>query len=249
MTKKEQSVADTFHKFLKMKANRSSVEFVDFSLNGQDRDAAADYLFASGSRFTLVEYKHEETDISAEAAKWRRGNLCEFLELQKHRRRKKQHDQCHYIAWKAVDKDLRFNIYRHEVCNTSIFKSSTRLKCALPRTDTRITGTSFAENFLSGQQSIPIEEFEDYLEWLMKHASNAETSTVQLAAVNLNENIFSMEEFDSVRAAYEWMENQKAILQSKYGSSGPQATKAPPDQASGTDVDSAAMTSKKSKIK
>jgi hypothetical protein len=76
LVKKEQSVADTFHKFLKAKAKINSMDFVDFALNGQDRDAAADYLFASESRFTVVEYKYKEPDISAEAHKHRRENLC-----------------------------------------------------------------------------------------------------------------------------------------------------------------------------
>jgi hypothetical protein len=43
LVKKEQSVADTFHKFVKVKANKHVIEFVDFALNGQDRDAAVDH--------------------------------------------------------------------------------------------------------------------------------------------------------------------------------------------------------------
>jgi hypothetical protein len=142
------------------------------------------------------------------------------LESAENEIRKQQHDACHYLAWKGGSKDLEFNIYRHEVCNTSIFKMNKVLTCSTPQIDTRIRGTDFAKSFLDGQRSIALEEFEDYLKWLMTKTSRTKGATLELAAVNPDEEVYSMEEFESVRAANEWMSAQKELFRSKYGNGG-----------------------------
>jgi len=212
----EQSVADTFHTWMRAQAKEKDIDFVGFSLNGQDRDAGADYLFASGNRFSLVEYKDSESDIKAESEKERRENLCELLENADNQQRKEQHDHCHYIAWLAPTTDLNVNIYRNEVCNTTIFKSNSTLVCRASDKSTRMIGTEFALHFMAGMYSLKLEEFEDYLKWMMTTASETEATTVELAAVNPDAGVFSMRKFRTVREAHDWMEKQRTVFRVKY---------------------------------
>jgi hypothetical protein len=208
----EQSNADHFNDYLKVRAREAGLDFVDFSLNGQDRDAGADYLFAADSNFSLVEYKDAEDCIAAEGEKWRRRTLCEILEDEENAAWKEQHDACHYIAWLDIDTDLRFNVYRKEVCNSKIFPESKKISCKLPDLGPRITGTAFADDFVSGKRCLCLVNFEKYLEWLMTKGSGSETGTLQLAVSNPNKRVFSTKRFKSVSEANNWIIQEKALV-------------------------------------
>ena len=211
MTKKiEQSNADNFNTFLRERARERGINFVNFSLNGQDRDAAADYLFAVESRYALVEFKSHETDLGSEGDKPKRIRLCELLEDAQHARWKKYHDSCHFIAWlNGVTTDLDFNIYRMEVCNQRICKLNQKITALGPERSNRVSGTKFHDEFFGGRRSLSLPDFELYLAWLMTKSSDSEDSTLQLTTVNLQRKVFGSETFNSVREANDWIVAQK----------------------------------------
>lgn len=208
----EQSNADHFNKYLKVRADKAGLYFVDFSLNGQDRDAGADYLFTAESNFCLVEYKDDEDCIAAEGRKWRRRNLCEILEVEENAGWKAHHDVCHYIAWRDKDTDLRFNIYRKEVCNSKIFPGNEKITCQLPDLSLRVAGTLFADEFVAGGRCLGLNDFEEYLKWLMKKSSGSEAETLQLAVSNPNQQVFSTKRFKSLAEANNWIIQEKALV-------------------------------------
>lgn len=208
----EQSNADHFNNYLKARAHEAGLDFVNFSLNGQDRDAGADYLFTADSNFSLVEYKDAEDCIAAEGKKWRRRTLCEILEDEENAAWKAHHDACHYIAWRDIDADLRFNVYRKEVCNNKIFPMSKKISCKLPDLGLRITGTAFADDFVAGNRCLGLVDFEKYLKWLMEEGSGSEAGTLQLAVSNPNRRVFSTKRFKSVAEANDWIIQEKALV-------------------------------------
>jgi hypothetical protein len=208
----EQSNADHFNKYLKVRADQVGLDFVDFSLNGQDRDAGADYLFAAESKFCLVEYKDNEDCIAAEGGKPRRRKLCEILEDEENEVWKAHHDICHYIGWRDEDTDLRFNVYRKEVCNKKIFAESEIVSCQLPDASLRITGTAFADEFVAGGRSLGLDDFEKYLDWLIIKGSGGKVGTLQLAVSNPNMRVFSTLRFKSVSEANNWIIRKKALF-------------------------------------
>ncbi|MCC7682757.1 hypothetical protein [Janthinobacterium sp. FW305-128] len=208
----EQSNADHFNRYLEERARTAGLVFVNFSLNGQDRDAGADYLFAADSNFSLVEYKDAEDCIAAEVEKRRRRTLCEILEDEENSAWKAHHDACHYIAWRDSDTDLRFNVYRKEVCNKKIFPMSEKILCKSPDLGLRITGTAFADDFVAGKRCLGLVNFQKYLEWLMKEGSGSEAGTLQLAVSNPNRRVFSTKRFKSVAEANNWIIQEKALV-------------------------------------
>ena len=210
MAKHEQSVADEFNDFLREQAKKLGVIFHPFSLDGQDRDAGADYLITKSSRFALIEFKYKISDINKENKKERRLNLCKELEIDS--KMTGLHDKCHFIAC-LQSPDLKFiaNIYRFEVCNDSIFGKRHNLKMSSPRESNRISAEKFADEFFnkSNLRNISLQEFEIYLAWLLQNTSSSSQSSLELACRDPKANTFSFITFSSVRAANDWLIQNK----------------------------------------
>jgi hypothetical protein len=210
MAKHEQSVADEFNNFLQEQAKKLGATFHPFSLDGQDRDAGADYLITKSSRFALIEFKYEISDINKEKKKKRRLNLCKQLEIDPKMRL--LHDKCHFIAClQSPDLKLIANIYRLEVCNASIFGKGHNLSMSSPRESNRISAEKFADEFFnnSNSRNISLQEFEIYLAWLLQNTSSSSQSSLELACRDPKANTFSFVTFASVRAANDWLIQNK----------------------------------------
>lgn len=214
MTQLEQSVADIFNGYMHERSCSVGKKYHYFSLGGQDRDAGADYLVSNSNGFALIEFKHSESELPSEGTKLRRKQLC--LLLHKKKTMRAIHDKCHFVAW--MDKDtgaVRCAPYRTEICNQKIFPTCTKLTRQRPLQSKRILAKTYCDQFISPppDRYANKAEFEKYLAWLMKDASGSENETVELMARG------SMDctaiRFDSVDAAYRWMQGVTGFSPSK----------------------------------
>jgi hypothetical protein len=171
--------------------------------------AGADYLLTDQSQFALIEFKFTQNEIASEVKKDRRLNLCK--ELEAYATMKDLHDQCHFIAWAEEPQMLgRCNVYRLEVCNKKVFGSECGLASSRPNDDKRISAKQFIAEFFSNSppRSLSLSDFEKYLSWLLTVASRSTKSSLQLLSFDDSSNDCAMVQFDSIRAAYEWMQRQ-----------------------------------------
>ncbi|CUR78199.1 hypothetical protein [Achromobacter xylosoxidans] len=204
--KHEQSLADLFNKYIAGKAQELDVGFHSFSLDGQDRDAGADYVLTDAHQFSLIEFKYAETDLKSEARKPRRLELCNALLREK--RMRDLHDRCHYVAWKG-DANVYVNTYRAEVCNRAVFGMACDLPREGPNRETSIKAREFADDFLTtGNRSLALLEFEEYLNWLL-NTSGSTRASVELLTYDANELELVLVRFPSVGDAYQWFQDRR----------------------------------------
>ncbi len=202
----EQSLADNFNSFMKRKAAEFDCRFHSFSLDGQDRDAGADYVLTDIDRFAIVEFKYSDRNFISEKHKPRRLNLCKGLA--KNEKMRNLHDKCHFISW-AEGKDLsvRANIYRKEICNTLIFGNDCGLTVTSPESDARIGSGKFADDFFRGESraSLSRRKFEAYVAWVLKETSGSKRSTLELMAFNPKSMDLALVRLESIEAAQNWV--------------------------------------------
>jgi hypothetical protein len=206
----EQAVADSFNRLLRRYAQTEGVAFREFALDGQDRDAGADYLITDTSRFSLVEFKYSQRQIFDESKKPRRVNLCRLLEDLEIMR--SLHDQCHFISYmNDVIKKMNINIYRKEVCNHRVMGRLCAVSDESPDEVSRLPINRFCQNFWDPTAGVglDVDEFEAYLHWLMTEASSSSTSTLELLAVDDTDETGGLIEFSSVREAYNWFSENR----------------------------------------
>lgn len=211
----ETSVAKTFNDYLTDSATSRNRKVQAFSLDGQDAITGADYLISDHSRFALIEFKWEESDIASEAKKPRRHNLCK--KLNDTPKMKRLHDQCHYVAWshqnspRAAARGVTLNVYRLEVCNQQVLGRGFSVSCAEPDRSQRIRAGLFVDVFLGNppQRSIVLREFETYLYWLLVETSSSSASTLELVARDRDAKELALITFSSVRQAHDWMQTIK----------------------------------------
>lgn len=207
----EQGVIDAFNQFLRKRAIAQGRKFHSFSLDGQDRDAGADYLLCDGTRFALVEFKYEVADIHSEAKKPRRMQLC--LDLEREVQIRELHDKAHFLCWKEKPSGhLKLNIYRLEVCNKRLVTEvvAAALVAEAPDVSRRVAASGFADQFLSGStdRSLSIDEFERYLQWLLQGPSAGRRASLELLALNPDLDECAVLTFPSVRAAHTWLKGR-----------------------------------------
>lgn len=125
--KHEQELANIFRAHMASKSIDKGYQFHTFSLGGQDRDAGADYLLTDSDRFTLIEFKYSDKDLISENKKTRRLTLCQMLPIRPDM--ESLHDKCHFITYSdSSDGSIKTNIYRKQICNTSVFGKESGLK-------------------------------------------------------------------------------------------------------------------------
>ena len=178
------------------------------SLDGQDRDAGADYLITTSSRFALVEFKYTDLNLPEEGGKIRRLNLCQELQKAGNSKMRSMHDKCHFVAWlQNPEQELNVNVYRLEICNKEIFGSESKLSCTHPQRAGRISAETFAAEFFenSKPRTLVLGDFEKYLSWLLQNPSGSESTSLELAFRDKTSPIFRQLVFKSVRAAHDWL--------------------------------------------
>ncbi|WP_394226078.1 hypothetical protein [Pseudoalteromonas spongiae] len=206
----EQSLADEFNKFAIECAEEAGFTINSFSLDGQDRDAGADYVITNTDSFSLIEFKDTEKQFKSELKKSRRLNLCEKLEETP--KMEKLHDNCHFIAWAdSFTGSVSTNIYRNEICNKTIFGENAQLSCINADPTTRMKAHEFTSEFISenSKNNLSLEQFELYLSWLMKETSNSQSSTLELVTRKPNVNELNLIKLSSIREAHDWLKAHK----------------------------------------
>jgi hypothetical protein len=206
----EQGFADNFNEYMRRAAVQYTWDYHRFSVGSQDRDVGGDYVISDSDRFALIEFKHTEDDCVSENRKPRRLKLCHLVAERRDMRN--LHDQCHFIAWTdSATEDGRLNIYRNEVCNESVFGTGCGLNAEQADESTRIWGADFAEEFLrkDSVRSVSREDFEAYVEWVMRDTSGASKSTLTLLALDPHLRRMKSVRLQSLAEVYQWMQDHQ----------------------------------------
>ena len=203
----EQSFADAFNCFMRTKAPKYGCRFHSFSLDGQDRDAGADYVLTDSDRFAIVEFKYSTADLVSEKNKPRRLKLCQ--ELLHHNDMRALHDRCHFISWSEVPSGIvKTNIYRNEICTQAVFGRSCGLTAQIGTSATRVSAGEFAQDFFAknGSKSLSLAEFESYVAWVLTETSASTSSTLELVAHNPTSNDLALVRLNSIAEAQAWVQ-------------------------------------------
>ena len=191
---------------MRFKAAEHGCRFHSFSLDGQDRDAGADYLLTDSDRFAIVEFKYTQSDLVSEKYKPRRLTLCQ--KLLSHDDMRAPHDRCHFVSWTEFPLNLiRTNIYRNEVCTQSVFGSACGLPTQRATEGTRAAAGFFADDFFSigGSRALSLTQFETYIAWLLTETSASTRSTLELIAYNQLSNDLALVRLNSIAEAQSWV--------------------------------------------
>lgn len=206
--KHEQSLADLFRDFMRNRAPEYGCRFHAFSLDGQDRDAGADYVLTDSDRFAIVEFKYSERDLVSEGAKLRRLTLCEQLEVRGDMRA--LHDRCHFVSWgDGPNQCVMTNIYRHEICTQAVFGHGCGLSSRTASVVSRTLASQFAQDFFAptGTRSLSLAEFETYVQWVLTETSASTKSTLELVAHNPFSNDLALVRLNSLSEARDWVQS------------------------------------------
>jgi len=204
----EQSLADIFRDFMRVQSIDEGYRFHTFSLDGQDRDAGADYLFTDSDRFSIIEFKYNTNKLISEKKKTRRLTLCKKLPARPDMMA--YHDKCHFITYYNINLEtIQTNIYRKEVCNKAIFGKGSGLTEDVSDFSGSLNAADFASNFFSaqGSHSLSLKEFETYLAWLLTETSGSSKSTLELIAFKPNSKQLSIKRLNSISEAQEWVKD------------------------------------------
>jgi hypothetical protein len=205
MASHEQSFADEFNAYMKREAQSRGMRVHTFSLDGQDRDAGADYVITDASRFALVEFKYTESSLVSEASKPRRLKLCQKLAHEDYMR--ELHDKCHFIAWaQKPNMSVKINIYRKEICIKRIFGEALA-HAPLYELSKRVNAGIFAENFLGLKQSssLSLDQFEFYVSWVLTQTSGAKVSNLELVTSNVESGELFLVRLRTLKDAQNWL--------------------------------------------
>lgn len=204
----EQSLADQFNGFMRDRAAWLGYNIHSFSLDGQDRDVGADYVLSDASRFALVEFKYQFANLLSERAKPRRLKLCQALAIRSDMR--EHHDNCHFVAWAEMPKlSMQLNVYRKEICNRRIFGETSELQDEVADASGRVRAKTFVNEFFDFDygRSLSLEDFNEYLGWLMTETSGACRSTVELLARDPDADDLVLVRLSSIAEAHSWLQN------------------------------------------
>lgn len=203
----EQSIADEFNGFMRDRASMLGYRIHSFSLDGQDRDAGADYVLSDSSRFALVEFKYQQANLISERHKPRRLSLCQGLAARRDMRA--YHDNCHFVAWAELPAmTMQMNVYRKEICNCRVFGDASGLRDEGADIGGRVRARIFVDEFFDAEygRSLSIDEFNDYLGWLMTETSGATRSTLELIARDPHADDLVLVRLPSITSAHEWLQ-------------------------------------------
>ncbi|WP_421445270.1 hypothetical protein [Agrobacterium tumefaciens] len=202
----EETVRMKFQEALEKRATLRGTKVHSFPLNAQDRDAAGDVIFSDEARLSLIEFKSREQNLHDEGRKPKRRKLCSLL-IEQHEMRH-LHDQCHFAAW-LTGKHVHLNVYRHEICNRTVFADELMLPSE-GELSSRLIFSEYAESFLAGVGvSLSLAEFEHYLAWVMTKTSGSQSSTVSVQAIDPTEDELVILDFGSLREVHNWFAANK----------------------------------------
>jgi len=210
MAKHEQGVIDAFNWHFFKKAAAEGKKVYPLALDGQDCYAGADYILSDSDRFALIEFKYTENEICSESKKNLRLSLCR--QLLPNPRMSHLHDRCHFIAWRdSVSSQIKTNIYRLEVCNKGVFGPSCGLEDKTATTTKRTLADRFIDEFLSQRstRSLSLQEFEEYLIWLLQKASKTTKTSLELLSYDEVAGICRTVIHNSIQDAYDWFQSKK----------------------------------------
>ena len=209
--KHEQSVIDSFSRYMERSASDSGRQVTRCSLDGQDTVLGADYIFTNHTKILMVEFKYEKSDIEHEANKPRRLKLCRILEAEDIWRQLSL--QCHYVAWSEVleiglvkRRGVNFNAYYAEVCNQDIFGKSSGLVRERAHHGLMLKAQHLVKDFLSGDLGTDFVTFERYTDWLMSLEGNGETG-IELIVDHPDREELLLMEFSSVGDLKTWLDS------------------------------------------
>ncbi len=208
--KHEQSVIDLFFRYLNKVADQRGKKCFYCSFDGQDRFIGADYLLTAATKFTVTEFKYDESGIASERNKPLRLEMCKRLENEDNRQN--EHITCHFIAWSSgfFQKTVHFNQYSNEVCNRKVLGLLCGLNSGDPTAGERIDADVFINLFLSGEIGLPFESFQSYINWLIKNPDNDDgdgpQEFIELLLLDESRDDFALIGFSSLLELKNWLD-------------------------------------------
>ena len=204
--KHEQSVIDGVYNAFHRVAHTRNRELVRCSMDGQDAIYGGDYIFTDSSRFLLVEFKYEESDLCSEKKKDKRRTLC--LRLDHEEVYRKLSLKCHYVAWstKRHTRTVLFNRYYPQICNQRVFGPTSGLSSKEPELAHRKEADDIFEGFLDQKEGSTYYEFRKYTDWLSSLTGAGGVTDMELIMDDPKSNQLKFLEFPSIESFKLWME-------------------------------------------
>lgn len=205
--KHEQSLIDGFAEHFKRQAEKAGRRVTKCSLDGQDVVLGSDYMFTDNSRFMLIEFKYEASDLAAERAKHRRKNMCLLLDADDTKRSLSV--KCHYVCWsvKKAKRQAFMNSYYHEICNRKIFGEESGLSRVDPDANMKLGADLLIKNFLDQSAGYTFFAFKTYCEWLMSLENGSDA--VEILLDNPDDDQLEFLEFGTLVQLKSWLEKQQ----------------------------------------
>lgn len=203
MKQLEQGLIDTFRRYFQNAGIRRNITSDSFSLGGQDRKLAADYLFYADSKFSLIEFKYTENGLSREQNKKIAQIICPKLKDSDNSYFKNLSEQCHRIAWMNDQDRIVFGSYISVVCNND--------------TSSMLTSKQFCQHCFNPppDQNIAYEAFKEYTDWLISQSKGSSGELLIIGtredpdASDDEESDLIIEKFKGVTELNIWLEKHK----------------------------------------
>ncbi len=212
MKQNEQALIDNFFKDLEKYADKKGIKTYKSSTGGSDRILGGDYILKSGSKYLLIEFKDNSTQLSTEGKKEKMCTLCVALNNIKNKSMKKLSLECHFISWgEKFDYLIRmqFNKYFNAICNQTVFKSSSNLP-KLSNSNTIKIDEIFIEKAISCESGLNFTDFNNYINWILGITSGS--GNTDLALFAKNDSGFGSYSFSSLSDLNQWIELNENIL-------------------------------------
>lgn len=205
--KHEQSFIDGFAEHFKKQAVTAGRRVTKCAFDGQDVVLGSDYMFTDNSRFMMIEFKYEESDLAAERAKHRRKLMCLLLDDDDVKRNLSV--KCHYVCW-SVKKSTRkafLNPYYYQICNKAIFGDESGLEQVEPNIEAMVEADRLIKDFLGQSAGYTFFAFKTYCEWLM--SLETASGAIEILLDNPEEDQLEFLEFNSLVQLKAWLETQQ----------------------------------------
>lgn len=212
MKQNEQALIDNFFKDLEKYADKKGIKTYKSSTGGSDRILGGDYILKSGSKYLLIEFKDNFSQLSTEGKKEKMCSLCVALNNLKNKSMKKLSLECHFISWgEKIDYLIRmqFNKYFNAICNQTVFKGSLNLP-KLSNSNTIKIDEIFIEKAISCDTGLYFTDFNNYINWIFSITSS--TGNTDLALLVKNDSGCGSYPFSSLSDLNHWIESNENIL-------------------------------------
>ncbi|MBK3866489.1 hypothetical protein GFL09_02045 [Pseudomonas stutzeri] len=222
--KNESGVIAAFVRNMTDLASAKGVFFQHYPTGGQDRKLLGDAVFTNTVDYSLIEFKDSIGDGFSERTKQARVlALCCAVHSSDEMRN--LHDHCHLFAGddEVTGEQVLF-IYRHAVCNRSVFPEppADKKQCLDLNCDDKniIYLDEYAEGLFSGRSdhTLSAPQFNEYLQCLVKATAQGQKGgEICLIASDTNSSgRFISVRFNTILELHDWFQKKQRGIKYSY---------------------------------